>query len=105
MNLERLFRPKSIAVYGGKWSDYVVQQCRKLGFSGEIWHVNPTRENCIKSTDNLPAVYCLRQLEKRKLTKALKSEYRLSLLISVIQELRLLMVTRMFHTGDILITS
>ena len=56
MNLERLFRPKSIAVYGGKWSDYVVQQCRKLGFSGEIWHVNPTRENCIKSTDNLPGV-------------------------------------------------
>ena len=53
MNLDRLFRPKSIAVYGGKWSDYVVQQCRKLGFSGEIWHVNPTRGNCINSTDKI----------------------------------------------------
>ena len=49
-------RDSSIAVYGGKWSDYVVQQCRNLGFLGEIWHVNPTRENCINGTDNLPGV-------------------------------------------------
>ena len=56
MNLERLFRPQSVAVYGGKWSDYVVQQCRKLGFPGEIWHVHPTRKDCINSSDNLPGV-------------------------------------------------
>ena len=56
MKLERLFRPQSVAVYGGKWSDYVVQQCRKLGFPGEIWHVHPTRKDCINSSDNLPGV-------------------------------------------------
>ena len=56
MNLERLFRPQSVAVYGGKWSDYVVQQCRKQGFLGEIWHVHPTRKDCINSSDNLPGV-------------------------------------------------
>ncbi|MDC0229336.1 acetate--CoA ligase family protein [Deltaproteobacteria bacterium] len=56
MNLERLFRPQSVAVFGGKWSDYVAQQCRKLGFLGEIWHVHPTRKDCINSTDNLPGV-------------------------------------------------
>ncbi len=56
MNLERLFRPQSVAIFGGKWSDYVAQQCRKLGFPGEIWHVNPTRKDCINSTDNLPGV-------------------------------------------------
>ncbi len=53
-NLERLFRPKDIAVYGGQWSDYVVEQCRKLGFPGRIWRVHPNREGCFSSTDALP---------------------------------------------------
>ena len=54
MNLERLFRPRSIAVYGGVWSDYVVEQCLKLGFDGEIWRVHPKREGCYRTTADLP---------------------------------------------------
>ena len=54
MNLERLFRPKSVAVFGGKWSDYVVDQCRKLGFPGKIWRVHPTRKGCFRSAGELP---------------------------------------------------
>ncbi len=54
MNLERLFRPKTVAVYGGKWSDYVVEQCVKLGFTGKIWRVHPLRKDCFNSTEELP---------------------------------------------------
>ena len=54
MNLERLFRPKTVAVYGGKWSDYVVEQCVKLGFSGKIWRVHPNRKDCFHSSEELP---------------------------------------------------
>ena len=54
MNLERLFRPKTVAVYGGKWSDYVVEQCVKLGFSGKIWRVHPSRKDCFHSSEDLP---------------------------------------------------
>ncbi|MBC8258905.1 MAG: acetate--CoA ligase family protein [SAR324 cluster bacterium] len=54
MNLERLFRPKTVAVYGGKWSDYVVEQCIKLGFKGIIWRVHPTRQDCFHSSEELP---------------------------------------------------
>ena len=54
MKLDRLFRPRSIAVYGGRWSDYVVEQCRKLGYEGEIWRVHPGREDCYHDTADLP---------------------------------------------------
>lgn len=54
MNLERLFRPKTVAVYGGKWSDYVVEQCVKLGFKGKVWRVHPSRKDCFHSSEELP---------------------------------------------------
>ena len=54
MNLDRLFRPETVAVYGGKWSDYVVEQCAKLGFPGELWRVHPMREGCYRSAAELP---------------------------------------------------
>ena len=54
MNLDRLFRPKTVAVYGGKWSDYVFEQCKKLGFPGALWRVHPTRQDCFNSSDELP---------------------------------------------------
>ncbi|RED18069.1 acetate--CoA ligase family protein [Pontivivens insulae] len=42
--LDRLFRPRSIAVFGGgDWVPAVVEQCRKIGFDGQIWPVHPTR--------------------------------------------------------------
>ena len=45
MNLKKLFRPKSLALVGGYWADFVVEGNRKLGFNGPIWHINPTRPN------------------------------------------------------------
>ncbi|WP_314963736.1 acetate--CoA ligase family protein [Bradyrhizobium cosmicum] len=42
--LERLLRPKSIAVFGGKQAATVVAQSIKMGFAGEIWPVHPTKD-------------------------------------------------------------
>jgi acetate---CoA ligase (ADP-forming) len=56
LNLDRLFRPRRVAVLGGKWADYVVEQCTKLGFDGDIWRVHPERENCFSSVDALPGI-------------------------------------------------
>ncbi|MCP3371777.1 acetate--CoA ligase family protein [Bradyrhizobium cajani] len=43
--LERLLRPKSIAVFGGQWAAAVAAQCIETGFTGEIWPVHPTKEH------------------------------------------------------------
>lgn len=43
--LSRLFRPKSIAVVGGgSWCANIIEQCRKIGFSGSVWPVHPHRD-------------------------------------------------------------
>ena len=57
--LERLLNPRSIAVIGGKEAERVVEQCDKLGFSGTIWPIHPTRQSmlgrpCLRSIDALP---------------------------------------------------
>ncbi len=41
--LERLLRPKSIAVLGSGWAQNVIEQCQKMGFAGPVWPVHPTR--------------------------------------------------------------
>jgi acetate---CoA ligase (ADP-forming) len=42
--LERLLRPRSIAVIGGgAFGTNVVKQCLKMGFSGDLWPVHPTK--------------------------------------------------------------
>lgn len=41
--LERLLRPKSIAVLGAGWAKNVVEQCGRIGFAGPVWPVHPTR--------------------------------------------------------------
>jgi acetate---CoA ligase (ADP-forming) len=41
--LSRLLRPKSIAVFGSVWAENVIEQCRKMGFSGPVWPVHPTK--------------------------------------------------------------
>ncbi|MGJ8627154.1 MAG: acetate--CoA ligase family protein [Sulfitobacter sp.] len=42
-DLNRLLRPKTIAVVGGgAWCRQVVKQCRKMGFEGAVWPVHPT---------------------------------------------------------------
>ncbi len=40
-SLDRLFRPRSIAVLGGgAWCRSVLEQCRKFGFEGDLWPVH-----------------------------------------------------------------
>ncbi|SEN72563.1 Acyl-CoA synthetase (NDP forming) [Gemmobacter aquatilis] len=41
--LNRLLRPRSIAVLGAGWAENVIEQCRKMGFDGPIWPVHPKR--------------------------------------------------------------
>ena len=58
-DLSRLLRPRSIAVFGAGWAENVIEQCDKIGFSGEIWPVHPTRtsiagRSCVASFDALP---------------------------------------------------
>ncbi|MDH3533900.1 MAG: acetate--CoA ligase family protein [Gammaproteobacteria bacterium] len=59
--LEKLLRPKTIAVIGGDSAVEVVRQCQAIGFDGEIWAVNPRRPDlagipCIPSIDALPGI-------------------------------------------------
>jgi acyl-CoA synthetase (NDP forming) len=58
-SLDRLTRPKTIAVFGGKEAGRVVEQCRKMGYEGEIWPVHPTKTDvygypCFRSVADLP---------------------------------------------------
>lgn len=44
-DLERLLRPRSIAVVGGgAWCDSVIEQNQKIGFKGDIWPVHPQKD-------------------------------------------------------------
>jgi acyl-CoA synthetase (NDP forming) len=60
-DLSRLLRPKSIAVVGGGfWCRNVITQCRKMGFTGDLWPVNPkaveiSGVTCFRSLCDLPA--------------------------------------------------
>ena len=43
--LQRLLKPRTIAVIGGgTWCANVIRECRKIGFDGEVWPVHPTRD-------------------------------------------------------------
>ncbi len=58
-SLRRLLRPSHIAVVGGKEAAEVVRQCQHIGFQGEIWPVNPHREQmaglrCYPDVASLP---------------------------------------------------
>lgn len=53
--MERLLRPKSIAVVGGgEWCKAVIAQNKKIGFEGEVWHVHPKAKKAFRSIDALP---------------------------------------------------
>lgn len=41
--LDRLLRPRQIAVLGAGWALNVIEQCRKMGFAGPVWPVHPTK--------------------------------------------------------------
>lgn len=59
--IDRLLRPRSIAVIGGgTWCSNVIAQCRLIGFEGDIWAVHPTRKTvegvtAYTSIEKLPA--------------------------------------------------
>lgn len=58
-DLTRLFRPRSIALFGGGWVDNVVAQLQKSNYQGAIWPVNPKRSHirgipCIADIEHLP---------------------------------------------------
>ncbi|MBB2970338.1 acetate--CoA ligase family protein [Mesorhizobium sp. RMAD-H1] len=42
--LDRLLRPKTIAVFGGLQAAEVIRQSQKMGFAGEIWPVHPRHD-------------------------------------------------------------
>ena len=59
LDLERLFRPKTVAVFGGREAAEVVRQCTRLGFQGEIWPVHPRHDEvaghrCYRDISELP---------------------------------------------------
>ena len=55
--MERLLRPKSIAVVGGgAWCRAVIAQNQKIGFAGPIWHVHPSAEGAFATVADLPGV-------------------------------------------------
>ncbi|NTF90493.1 acetate--CoA ligase family protein [Agrobacterium rhizogenes] len=59
-SLDRLIRPQTIAVFGGREARRVIEQCDRMGFSGDIWPVHPTLESvlgrrCYRSVEELPS--------------------------------------------------
>jgi acetate---CoA ligase (ADP-forming) len=42
--LDRLLRPRHIAVLGAGWALNVIEQCRKMGFQGSVWPVHPSKD-------------------------------------------------------------
>lgn len=57
--LNRLLRPRTIAVIGGHFAQAVATQCDKMGFDGEIWPVHPHRQQvagrpCFNNLQALP---------------------------------------------------
>lgn len=57
--LDRLLRPKTLAVIGGgTWCANVIAQCRKIGYAGTIWPVHP-REAEIAGLKTYPDIASL----------------------------------------------
>ncbi|MEM7113774.1 MAG: acetate--CoA ligase family protein [Chloroflexota bacterium] len=58
--LKRLLNPRHVAVVGGHFAAAVVRQLDKIGYAGEVWPVNPKREEiggrrCYASVADLPS--------------------------------------------------
>ncbi len=59
--LHRLLDPRSLVVIGGRPAEVAVEQCRAIGYAGDIWPVHPTREQvggvpCFADLSQLPGV-------------------------------------------------
>ena len=58
-NLERLLKPRHVAVIGGREAEVVAGECARIGYRGPVWPVNPRRETigghrCFASVESLP---------------------------------------------------
>ena len=57
--LDRLFRPKSVAVIGGGyWARSIIEQCRKIGFQSAIYPIHPKATD----VDGIPVYRTLNDL-------------------------------------------
>ncbi|MEL6954075.1 MAG: acetate--CoA ligase family protein [Pseudomonadota bacterium] len=57
--LDRLLKPRSIAVIGGGvWCGNVIEECRKIGFEGALWPVHPNKPS-VAGIDAYPTVEAL----------------------------------------------
>ena len=61
MILKKLFRPKSLALVGGYWADFVYDGNKTIGYKGKVWHINPSRKSSktkkyYKNIKDLPEV-------------------------------------------------
>ncbi len=59
MAVDRLLKPRSIAVFGGGVAEELVRQCDRMGYEGEIWPVHPKKEEIrgrkvFRSVEDLP---------------------------------------------------
>ncbi len=69
--LERLLRPSSIATIGGLQASRVVEQCRLMGYAGDIWPIHPTRpliggRTTVPSPNDLPAAHWRAKAKEKK---------------------------------------
>ena len=58
-NLERLLKPRHVAVIGGREAETVAGECARIGYRGPVWPVNPRRESigghrCFRTVEGLP---------------------------------------------------
>ena len=58
-NLEKLLKPRNLAIIGGRDAEAVAKECARIGFTGQVWPVNPKREKigefkCFASVEDLP---------------------------------------------------
>lgn len=58
-NMTRLFNPRHIAFIGGRDAEVAMHEAARIGFSGQIWPVNPRRptlggHRCFASVHDLP---------------------------------------------------
>jgi len=59
MSVERLLKPRSIAVFGGAQAQEVIRQSDRMGYTGEIWPVHPKKSEIMgrtvyRSVEELP---------------------------------------------------
>jgi acyl-CoA synthetase (NDP forming) len=58
-NLERLLKPRHVAIVGGQEAEVVAGECARIGYRGSLWPVNADRSaigghRCFASVDDLP---------------------------------------------------